>query len=67
MGTQDFTNKESFSSQKGDFYLFFLCQSVLWYNHVFVQMCLLIETVSQVSNVAHGPFDLVSFNFMYFS
>ena len=27
---------------------------MLWYNHTFVQMCLLIGTVSQVSDVAHG-------------
>ena len=28
---------------------------MLWYNHCFVQLCLLIGTVSEVSDVANGP------------
>ena len=28
---------------------------MLWYNHTFVQICLLIGIVSQLSDVAHGP------------
>ena len=34
---------------------FFLSKLALWYNHSYKQMCLLIWTVSQVSDVAHGP------------
>ena len=30
--------------------------STFWYNHSFARMSLLIGTVSQVSNVTHGPF-----------
>ena len=33
--------------------MFFLL--MLWHNHCFVQMCLFISTVSQVSDVVHGP------------
>ena len=32
----------------------FLYQSRLWYNLSFVEMCVLIGTVTQVNNVAHG-------------
>ena len=35
--------------------IFFFSKSFLWYNQSFAQMCLLIGTVSQVSDVAHGP------------
>ena len=34
---------------------------MLWYDYSFAQMCLLIRTVSQMSDVAHGP--LVWFSF----
>ena len=30
---------------------------VFWYNHSYVQMCLLIGTVGQISDVTHGFFD----------
>ena len=30
---------------------------VLWYNHSYVQMCLLIGTVGQISDVTHGFLD----------
>ena len=36
----------------------FLSNSTLRYSHHFAQMCLLIGTVSQVSDVARGPFVL---------
>ena len=35
--------------------MIFFLNVKLCYNHSFVQMCLLIETVFQVINVAHGP------------
>ena len=34
----------------------YLNQRLIRYNHSFVQMCLLIESVSQMSDVVHGPF-----------
>ena len=37
--------------------LFFLL--MLWHNHCYMQMCLLIGTVSQVSDVTHGPLVLL--------
>ena len=32
---------------------------MLWHNHCFAQMCLLIETVSHVSDVAHVSLVLI--------
>ena len=33
----------------------FFSYSFLWYNHSYTQTCLLVGTVSQVSDVVHGP------------
>ena len=41
-----------FNTQKGGYDFFLL---MLWHNHCFAQMCLLIGTVSQVKNMTHGP------------
>ena len=49
---QIFINIQPFNSEKGDIDFFLL---MLWHNRCFVQMCLLIGTVSQMSDVAHGP------------
>ena len=35
--------------------VFFLSLSTFWYNHSIAHMRLFIGTVSQVSDVAHGP------------
>ena len=50
--SQAFMNNQPINSQKGDndFYLL-----MLWHNHCIAQMCILIGTVSHVSDVAHGP------------
>ena len=42
----------AFDFQKGDG----ISYSMLWYNQSLAQTCLLIGSVSQVSNVDHGPF-----------
>ena len=50
-GIQVFMNNQSFNSQREDNEFFLL---MLWHNRCFVQMCFLIGTVSQVSEVDHG-------------
>ena len=45
-------NNQPFKFQIGDHDFFLL---ILWNNHCVAQICLLIGTVFQVSDVAHGP------------
>ena len=52
-GSEVFMKKISHSILKKEIVIFFLL--ILWHNHCFAQMCLLIGTVSQVSDMAHGP------------
>ena len=40
--------------------IFFFSLSMSWYNHSFVLICLLIGTISQVSDVAHGRLVLLN-------
>ena len=35
--------------------MIFFSSSMLWYNHSYAQICLLVGTVSRVSDVAHWP------------
>ena len=55
-GIQVFTNKKYSILKQEIIWFFYLNQRLIRYNHSFVQMCLLIESVSQMSDVAHGPF-----------
>ena len=40
---------------------------MFWYNHSFAQICLMIETVLQVSDLVTGPFFFLYFTDLYFS
>ena len=51
VGDSIFVNNRPFDPQKGDDFFIIM----LWHYHCFAQLCLVIRTVSQVSDVAHRP------------